>query len=86
MENGKSVTKNSFLKRVPLLSIVGLFIGAIGGYIYYSKIGCISGTCAITSNPWMSTLWGAAFGYLVFDMFAKRKKGEIENHNTQESK
>ena len=58
--------------RVTYLSIIGLIIGAIGGYIYYVQVGCVSGTCAITSNPWMSTAWGAAFGYLVFDMFNKK--------------
>lgn len=69
--------KPKFLKRISLLSLAGLVIGAIGGYIYYAQVGCVSGTCAITSNPWMSTAWGAAFGYLVFDMF-NGKKGKKE--------
>lgn len=85
MENEKSSAINNLLKKISLLSIIGLVIGAIGGYVYYSEIGCVSGTCAITSNPWMSTLWGAAFGYLVFDMFVKRKKEKSENQNPQET-
>ena len=64
------------LKKIPIVGLVGLIIGAIGGYIYYAQVGCVSGTCAITSNPWMSAAWGAAFGYLVFDMFHGRKKKE----------
>jgi len=62
--------------RIPVLAAIGLVVGAIGGYIYYIKVGCASGTCAITSNPWMSTAWGGAFGYLIFDMFNQKKKKE----------
>ena len=65
---------SKLLKKIPIVALVGLIIGAIGGYIYYAMVGCVSGTCAITSNPWMSTAWGAAFGYLVFDMLNSRKK------------
>ncbi len=64
--------------KFPLLSVIGLVVGAIGGYIYYIKVGCTSGSCAITSNPWMSTAWGSAFGYLVFDMFNVKKKKTAE--------
>jgi hypothetical protein len=78
MENQETVQaeKKKLLKRIPVIALVGLLVGAIGGYIYYLKVGCVSGTCAITSNPWMSAAWGGAFGYLVFDMFKGRKKEE----------
>lgn len=56
------------------LPIIGAILGAVGGYIYYIEVGCNSGSCAITSNPYLSMLWGAAMGYLVFDLFKKRKK------------
>ncbi len=55
------------------LPVIGAVVGAIGGYIYYIEVGCTSGSCAITSNPYMSMLWGAAIGYLVFDLFKRRK-------------
>lgn len=71
-ENTQEIKKPKSFK-ISRLAIVGLIVGAIGGYIYYWQVGCVSGTCAITSNPWMSTAWGSAFGYLVFDMFAKKK-------------
>ncbi len=45
-------------------SVIGLVLGMIGGYIYYIKIGCNSGSCPITSNPWLTVVWGAAVGYL----------------------
>lgn len=65
-------------KFFPLLSVLGIVIGAIGGYLYYAQIGCESGTCAITSSPWKSTLWGALMGYLLFDMFNRKPKTKKE--------
>jgi len=65
--------KEKILKFIPLTAIIGLVAGAIGGYIYYIKIGCTSGTCPLTSNPYLTILWGAAMGYLVGDLFTKRK-------------
>lgn len=55
------------------LTIIGLIVGAIGGYLYYHFIGCSSGTCAITSKPLNSTLYGAMMGGLSFSMFQKEK-------------
>ena len=66
--------KVPFYKKISILSIIGLVVGAIGGYIYYKEVGCVSGTCAITSNPYMSIAWGGAFGYLVLDMFNGKKQ------------
>jgi len=43
----------------------GLALGAVLGYLYYYYIGCASGSCAITSNPFISTAYGAMMG-LVF--------------------
>lgn len=64
--------KDKVLKFISLTAIIGIVIGAIGGYVYYVKVGCVSGTCPITSNPYMSMLWGAAMGYLIGDMFTKK--------------
>ena len=44
--------------------IMGIVIGAALGYAYYRFIGCASGTCPITSNPIVSTLYGAIMGAL----------------------
>lgn len=44
------------------LTIIGTLVGAIGGYLYYHFVGCASGTCAITSKPLNSTLYGAFMG------------------------
>lgn len=39
--------------------------GALGGYLYYRFIGCRGGACPLTSNPWISTLYGALIGLLL---------------------
>lgn len=54
------------------LTIVGVVIGSVAGYLYYHYIGCASGTCAITSKPLNSTLYGALMGGLLFNMFEKK--------------
>jgi hypothetical protein len=59
------------------LKIVGALVGALGGYIYYVKVGCLSGTCPITSDPTNSTLYGALMGFLLFGLFAKSPKKEL---------
>jgi mannitol-specific phosphotransferase system IIBC component len=58
------------------LYLIGILVGAIGGYIYWQQVGCVSGTCAITSKPLNSTLYGSMMGALVFGMFKKEDKKE----------
>jgi hypothetical protein len=53
------------------LSLIGILIGALGGFLYWNFIGCASGTCMITSKPINSTLYGALMGYLLFNIFKK---------------
>jgi hypothetical protein len=40
-------------------------LGALGGYAYYYYVGCASGTCPISSNPYASTLYGAGMGLIL---------------------
>lgn len=54
------------------LEIVGVVLGAAAGYAYYHFVGCDSGTCAITSKPINSTLYGAMMGGLFFGLFRKQ--------------
>jgi phage shock protein E len=55
------------------LTILGVFLGALGGYAYYHFVGCANGTCSITSKPLNSTLYGAVMGGLLFSMFKTNK-------------
>ena len=44
---------------------IGVLGGAFLGFLYQRFIGCRAGTCPITSNPYVSTLYGAALGLLM---------------------
>ncbi len=39
--------------------------GALIGFAYYRFIGCYSGTCPITSNPYLMIGYGAIVGILL---------------------
>jgi len=45
--------------------VLGVAIGGIGGFLYYYFIGCNSGNCAITSNPFGSILAGGLLGFFL---------------------
>jgi hypothetical protein len=45
--------------------ILGVAFGALGGYLLYRFIGCQSGACPITSNPYASVIYGIIVGLLV---------------------
>lgn len=59
--------------------IIGSIAGAIGGYSYYSLVGCSTGTCAITSNPIISTLYFSVMGGLVVSIISPNHKNKKEN-------
>jgi hypothetical protein len=43
-----------------------VMLGALLGLLYYNFIGC-NGSCAITSSPVKSTLYGALVGLILTD-------------------
>jgi hypothetical protein len=46
--------------------VLPIMLGAVGGFLYYNFIGC-NGSCAITSSPVNSTLYGAFVGLILTD-------------------
>ncbi len=72
----KTILKSGIFKFISPISLIGIVVGAIGGYIYYSQVVCSTGGCPLTSNPYLTILWGALMGYLLFDMFNKKKPSE----------
>ena len=49
-------------------TVIGVILGAIGGFLYYYFVGCASGSCGITSSPINSTLYFAVLGGLVMNI------------------
>jgi len=62
-----SLFKNRWFK-----TFAFLLIGGAGGFAYYYFIGCNGGTCPISSNPYISTTYGAVMGLLL--SFNNREK------------
>lgn len=63
----------NFIKK-NILVFVGIAIGALAGYLYWKYVGCITGTCAITSNPTSSMIYGSAMGGLLFSLIKSQPK------------
>lgn len=79
--NIKMPTKENILDLIKnsLGSIIGFVIGGIGGFIYYKTVGCSTGACAITSNPYLTIVWGSLLGYLIGSTFNKTDKNKNNN-------
>ena len=45
--------------------LASVLAGALVGLLYQHFVGCRTGTCPITSNPVVSTLYGALMGFLL---------------------
>lgn len=69
----KSLTMKKWFK-TNILYLLGALAGAAAGYFYWQQVGCISGTCAITSMPLNSTIYGAVMGSLLLGLFKKGTK------------
>lgn len=67
--NTEKSTRERILKFIRskkfIIAMSGVIIGASAGFMYYHFVGCSSGSCPITGNPYSSTLVGAVAGYLI---------------------
>jgi hypothetical protein len=55
----------SMEKKKMIKIIIGVVAGGVVGFLYYRFIGCRSGTCYITRNPYLSTIYWAVLGGLI---------------------
>ena len=44
--------------------LIGVVVGGGLGFGWYKLVGCSTGACPLTSNPYLSTLWGVIVGAL----------------------
>lgn len=40
-------------------------VGALAGYLLHRFVGCPTGGCPITGNPWVATLYGSVVAVVV---------------------
>ncbi len=50
-------------------TLIGVVGGGGLGVAYYKFLGCSSGTCPLTSNPYISTIYGMVVGALLASSF-----------------
>ena len=53
---------------MPIRLMLFVLGGSLLGFLYYRFVGCRTGTCPITSNPYVSSVYGAVMGYLMSGM------------------
>lgn len=53
-----------------------IVVGGMAGFAWYYFVGCASGTCPISSNPYISTGYGALIGALASQSTSKPKENE----------
>ena len=59
--------KKKHCKLSGILRAIALpLVGSAGGWLYYRYVGCATGTCAVTSSPWLSTGFGCVLGSLLY--------------------
>jgi hypothetical protein len=64
MEQKQEISQEVNKTRDRLRLVLRVATGALLGYGFYMLVGCPSGACALTSNPWIPTALGAIIGYV----------------------
>jgi len=62
------------------LTIIGLGVGVIGGFLYWKFVGCASGTCPLTSSWKIMLVYGGIMGSLLGNMiqgFVKKPVSKV---------
>lgn len=67
-----------FLKKNKI-NIILIPLGILAGFLYWRFVGCTSGTCAITSNWYSSSLVGGLMGYLLSDTVKDLLKKKVKS-------
>ena len=69
-------------KYLDIKTIASVSAGAVLGFGYYYYVGCRIGSCPISGNPYISSLYGAMIG-LLFVFPSKKKKETADENNNQ---
>ena len=69
------------MNKVILKRVLPVVAGALLGFAYYYYVGCYNGSCAISSNPYISTVYGGLIGFLISFPSKRKKKKEVTNED-----
>lgn len=66
--------------------VIGAIVGGVLAYfVLYRLIGCSSGTCSITANPYISIIYGVILGVLIATMIPSSTKNDNSTQLTDPS-
>lgn len=66
-----------------MMRLAGVILGGFLGWLYYAKVGCVTGHCAIWANPWIATGYGGLLGFIVAGIIPLKKKKQSESDAEQ---
>jgi hypothetical protein len=49
--------------------LIGAGVGAVLGFGWHKLVGCSTGACPLTANPFVATLYGMTVGALIAGSF-----------------
>lgn len=64
------------------INLIGALIGGVAGFVYYKQVGCNSGGCMISGNPYISTGYFAVLGSLIVSILKPIPKKEAKENNS----
>jgi hypothetical protein len=71
------------MKKILIKMSFFAIVGAILGYVYYYFIGCRTGSCPLTGNPLITTLYGMLMGTILgFDSRIFQLKQKKDGNNS----
>ncbi len=74
---------NTYMKQLIIWAIAAT-VGAAAGFVYWYCVGCNSGSCAITSSPINSSIYGGVMAILLVNVFDKQKEKPASAKNVDQ--
>lgn len=71
------------MKNMKFIVWAGTALGAIGGYLYWKEIGCLTGTCPLKSQWQTMVPIGAYFGFVIGDLVKGFVSPEKKNNGAE---
>jgi TPP-dependent indolepyruvate ferredoxin oxidoreductase alpha subunit len=65
------------------INLIGALIGGVAGFVYYKQVGCNSGGCMISGNPYVSTVYFGVLGSLIVSIIKPSSKKIAKEKNSQ---
>jgi xanthosine utilization system XapX-like protein len=68
-----------------LWTVVGGLVGGAVGFVYYSFVGCRSGSCSLMSDPYISSFLGILVGATLFLPSKSKREGSSDDNQRNDN-